>query len=82
MNLVERLNSRAWEHRQHRALREEAARRIADLEAALRPFADYADHVPNDGDVTVVKRTYDDGTFGALFGCEFHEAAAVLRQKS
>lgn len=38
MTLVERLNSRAWEHRQHRQLREEAARRISELEAALHPF--------------------------------------------
>ena len=35
MTLIERLNSRAWEHRQHRQLREEAARRITDLEIAL-----------------------------------------------
>lgn len=61
--------------------RADMAKRIAELEAALRPFADYADHVPNDGDATVVTRTYDDGTCGALFGCEFHEAAAVLRSR-
>jgi hypothetical protein len=32
MTLVEMLNSRAWEHRNHRVLRETAARRIVELE--------------------------------------------------
>lgn len=33
--LVEMLRSRAWEHRQHRKLREEAAREIERLQKAL-----------------------------------------------
>jgi DNA-binding MarR family transcriptional regulator len=33
--LVERLRSRAWEHRQHRKYREEAAAEIERLSAAL-----------------------------------------------
>lgn len=55
------------------------AERVAALENVLRPFADYAAHVPDDGDATVARREYGDGTFAELYGDQFHEAAALLR---
>lgn len=58
-----------------------AAARIAELEATLRPFADYADHVPDDACHEVVRHEYADGTFGAVFGSEFHRARRVLISK-
>ncbi len=39
--LTERLRSRAWEHRQHRALRDQAARHIDDLAAELAASETY-----------------------------------------
>ena len=56
-----------------------AAARIAALEAALRPFADYADHVPNDCEYVVARREYADGTFGALYADEFLAAREALK---
>lgn len=51
MTLSDQLRSRAWEDRQHRDLRERAARRIDELEtalgkiAALNDLSGYADQI-------------------------------------
>ena len=58
-----------------------ALARIAELEAALQPFADFSDHVTDDGNHEVARVRYRDGTFGALFGDQFHAARTVLRKK-
>ena len=54
---------------------------IAELEAALQPFSDFSDHVTDDGNHEVARVRYPDGTFGALFGDQFHAARTVLRKK-
>lgn len=44
MTFVEMLRSRAWEHRQHRELREQAARRIEELETVVRAYVAACDN--------------------------------------
>jgi hypothetical protein len=70
-DLVERLRSRAWEHRQHRQLREAAAAEIT----ALRERVEYALRLPEDGEVTRAAKRLE-----ATGDDNMHHAAAVIRK--